>query len=224
MRYDGVLAEWNDARGFGWVQADAGGERVFVHISAFQPRPGPQQRPHTGMRLAFSVGIEGGKKRAQQVEWQAQALRTSRPARSSRPGAARKPAASALHGASRAGSGRFGYGVLLAFAALCAFLVLARGLPWQVLAVYGLLSLVCLGVYAHDKHQAQTGQWRTPESTLQSLALLGGWPGALLAQQWLRHKSSKAAFRRVFWGTVCLNVAGLLWWAGSGSRLGWLGV
>lgn len=39
------------------------------------------------------------------------------------------------------------------------------------------------------------------------MALLGGWPGALLAQQVLRHKSAKAEFRQVFWVTVLLNAA-----------------
>jgi uncharacterized membrane protein YsdA (DUF1294 family) len=42
------------------------------------------------------------------------------------------------------------------------------------------------------------------------LALACGWPGALLAQQWLRHKSAKQEFRAVFWVTVVLNVAGLV--------------
>ena len=42
------------------------------------------------------------------------------------------------------------------------------------------------------------------------MALAGGWPGALLAQQWLRHKSAKREFRAVFWATLVLNVAGLV--------------
>ena len=54
------------------------------------------------------------------------------------------------------------------------------------------------------------GAWRTPESTLHFLALAGGWPGALLAQQFLRHKSTKVEFRSVFWGTVIMNVAAFL--------------
>ncbi len=45
---------------------------------------------------------------------------------------------------------------------------------------------------------------------MHTLALAGGWPGALLAQQWLRHKSAKQEFRAVFWATVVLNVAGLV--------------
>ena len=46
--------------------------------------------------------------------------------------------------------------------------------------------------------KAQLGAWRTQESTLHMLALTGGWPGAALAQQIFRHKSSKKTFRRVF--------------------------
>jgi uncharacterized membrane protein YsdA (DUF1294 family) len=64
--------------------------------------------------------------------------------------------------------------------------------------------------YALDKSAAQRGTWRTKETTLHLLALVGGWPGALLAQQLLRHKSSKTQFRHVFWATVLINVAGFV--------------
>ncbi|MFK3738426.1 DUF1294 domain-containing protein [Massilia sp. TN1-12] len=77
------------------------------------------------------------------------------------------------------------------------------------------LSVVCFAVYANDKAAARRGGRRTPERTLLALALLGGWPGALIAQRRLRHKTSKAAFQRVFWLTVALNVAACAWlvWA-----------
>ena len=42
--------------------------------------------------------------------------------------------------------------------------------------------------------------------TLHGLSLIGGWPGALIAQQVLRHKSRKEEFRFVFWLTVVINV------------------
>ncbi|WP_235357708.1 DUF1294 domain-containing protein [Arsukibacterium ikkense] len=46
--------------------------------------------------------------------------------------------------------------------------------------------------------------------------MLGGWPGAWLAQQYLRHKSQKKPFLRVFWCTLLLNLAllGWLFWHG----------
>ncbi len=80
-----------------------------------------------------------------------------------------------------------------------------------VFACYVLISLLTFVLYAQDKAAAQTGTWRTPESTLHLLSLLGGWPGALIAQQILRHKSKKQSFRRVFWVTVVLNLAALVW-------------
>lgn len=76
-----------------------------------------------------------------------------------------------------------------------------------VAALYAGLSIITFVVYAMDKSAATRGNWRTKESTLHLLALAGGWPGALLAQQLLRHKSAKASFRRVFWVTVLVNVA-----------------
>lgn len=72
------------------------------------------------------------------------------------------------------------------------------------------MSLVTFIVYAMDKAAARAGRWRTSEATLHLLALACGWPGALVAQQQLRHKSAKRQFRVVFWATVWLNLAGLL--------------
>ena len=81
--------------------------------------------------------------------------------------------------------------------------------PWAE-AFYGIASLVAFVAYALDKSAARHGRWRTPESTLHGLGLVGGWPGALLAQQLLRHKSSKLSFAAASWATVCLNVAGFV--------------
>jgi uncharacterized membrane protein YsdA (DUF1294 family) len=77
---------------------------------------------------------------------------------------------------------------------------------WTALLYLGASALTFVA-YALDKSAAQRGAWRIAEKNLHLLALAGGWPGALLAQQWLRHKSVKADFRAVFWATVVLNVA-----------------
>ena len=82
--------------------------------------------------------------------------------------------------------------------------------PAWLALVYVATSAFTFLAYALDKSAAVRGAWRTPESTLHFLALAGGWPGALLAQQFLRHKSTKAEFRSVFWGTVIMNVTGFL--------------
>ncbi|MBA6328823.1 DUF1294 domain-containing protein [Colwellia sp. MB02u-6] len=73
------------------------------------------------------------------------------------------------------------------------------------------LSFLTFLSYAVDKSKAQRGASRTQESTLHMLALIGGWPGAALAQQILRHKLSKKTFKRIFWSTVMINLALLLW-------------
>jgi uncharacterized membrane protein YsdA (DUF1294 family) len=68
-----------------------------------------------------------------------------------------------------------------------------------------------------DKSAAQHKQWRIQESKLHLFALLGGWPGALIAQDQLRHKSVKVPFRVVFWITVALNLIALAWLLQSGK-------
>lgn len=69
------------------------------------------------------------------------------------------------------------------------------------------ISLVTIVVYGWDKSCAKRGARRVPEATLHLLALLGGWPGAALAQSLFRHKSQKTSFRIVFYLTVALHLA-----------------
>jgi uncharacterized membrane protein YsdA (DUF1294 family) len=80
-----------------------------------------------------------------------------------------------------------------------------------LVAIYCVASLVTYFVYAIDKNAAKKGAWRIPEAQLHLLALIGGWPGAMMAQQTLRHKSKKPSFRFVFWITVVLNGTASIW-------------
>ena len=97
---------------------------------------------------------------------------------------------------------------LLLFLALYAYAALALGLPAAVGLAYVLASVACFALYARDKAAARRGDRRTPERDLLLLGLAGGWPGALLAQRWLRHKTVKVPFRHLFWLTVGVNLAG----------------
>jgi len=84
-------------------------------------------------------------------------------------------------------------------------------LPTLVAAAYGVMSVTSFAFYAIDKRAARNRAWRTPEKNLLLMGLLCGWPGALLAQQLLRHKTSKRSFQHAFWLTVVANLAGLGW-------------
>jgi uncharacterized membrane protein YsdA (DUF1294 family) len=84
-------------------------------------------------------------------------------------------------------------------------------LPLVILLLYLVASAVSFLLYKHDKSSAQQGRWRTNENTLHMFSLIGGWPGAFLAQKLLRHKSRKQSFRILFWTTVVVNCVGLSW-------------
>lgn len=81
---------------------------------------------------------------------------------------------------------------------------------WSVPAIfpilYGAVSLIAFVAYAIDKNAAQRGRWRTKESTLLFLGLAFGWPGAILGQLLLRHKTQKGSFQGAFWLTVLVNL------------------
>jgi uncharacterized membrane protein YsdA (DUF1294 family) len=90
--------------------------------------------------------------------------------------------------------------------ALCGSFYLGY-LPPIVFLIFFIASTFTFLIYAKDKRAAQNDEWRTSESTLHLYSLLFGWPGAILAQQKLRHKSKKQSFRLVFLFTVLINVA-----------------
>lgn len=125
---------------------------------------------------------------------------------------ARKPPAGrprVPHRPTAAGSA-FAYVLMAAWAALLLWLVWAQRLPTWLLGAALALNLLTFAIYAADKRAARAGGTRVSERQLHLLALLGGWPGAWWAQQWLRHKSSKPSFRAVYWATALVHCAGLL--------------
>jgi len=101
--------------------------------------------------------------------------------------------------------------VLFLVVYLCASL--AWGMSQVVGAAYLVTSLTCFVAYAMDKSAARASNWRTPEAMLLLLGVIGGWPGAVLAQQWLRHKTSKQSFQWKFQSTVALNLGMFAWLA-----------
>lgn len=188
MRHKGRITTWHDDRGFGFLTPMAGGDRVFVHIQAFGRGA---QRPNEGDLVVYTLGKDKqGRVRAA----------TAKPADLAPAASKAKPARKAR----RLPAGRIAVGFLL----LMAILVVAMSAPLIIIVAYLVLSLVSYILYAWDKGSARRGTWRTPETTLHLVDLLGGWPGGLLAQQSLRHKTIKSSFQTVFWGTVVINGVG----------------
>ena len=81
----------------------------------------------------------------------------------------------------------------------------------MILWCYLAMSMITFLMYAFDKTAAKDGARRTPEDMLHCLSVIGGWPGALIAQQALRHKSKKRSFRIAFWMTVFVNCSVFAW-------------
>lgn len=98
--------------------------------------------------------------------------------------------------------------IVMAFVALIAVSYFLGYTPLLISVVFFLFSLLAYFYYARDKKSAIKGAWRVPESKLQLLALCCGWPGALIAQQKLRHKTKKLSFQCVFWCAVFVNIGG----------------
>jgi uncharacterized membrane protein YsdA (DUF1294 family) len=109
------------------------------------------------------------------------------------------------------------YVSILLFAGLFGYATVHWGMPQLVGVAYLVASVACFTLYAIDKAAARAGRWRTSESTLLLLGLACGWPGAALAQQWLRHKSSKPSFRTLYWATVAINVGVFIYLATPAS-------
>jgi cold shock CspA family protein len=78
MRYQGRITDWKDDRGFGFITPNGGGERVFVHISAFAKG---QRRPIGNEIVTYELVNDPRKgNRAAVVRYpEARPVRTRRP-------------------------------------------------------------------------------------------------------------------------------------------------
>ena len=194
MRTKGRIATWNDDKGYGFVAPLDGGQRIFIHAKAFSNRI---RRPEINEVVTYSISKD----------------------KQGRPCAANATLAGDKlkeKSAQRASSTNIVFAA--AFLAGVGAAVVLGGLPAIVLAAYGAASLVTFVAYALDKSAAQRRAWRTPESTLLALGLAGGWPGALIAREVLRHKSKKSSFRIQLWVTVMMNCAALAWLFTEGGK------
>lgn len=192
----GRIVRWNDNKGYGFIKPTDGSAEVFLHVSVFASRT---LRPEGNELVIYTLARDDrGRPQAINAVYAGSRKHTKRPGRSPLPML-----------------------VVLAFFGALGVLVAAGIVPAGLLGLYIAMGFFTFLVYAYDKSAAKQGEWRTSESTLLLLGLAGGWPGALLAQGMLRHKSRKGAFLSPFRVTVLLNILGL-WWLTTPQGSEWL--
>lgn len=225
----GTIIRWDATRAFGFIRSPGTSADVFFHARDFRGNAPPRE----GLAVTFEEIHVGGKgPRAMAVQPAGAAAASTAAGRAGPASAGAQPAArrgarqpqarsaaAASHRRTRhntaGGSASAGPILLLTagWIGLLAWGIWTRQLPlgWT-LAAAAAVNLVTFWSYAADKNAAVQRRWRTPESSLHLLSLCGGWPGAWLAQQTLRHKSSKREFRAVYWLTVIVHCAALSAW------------
>lgn len=210
MEQQGVLRNWNDEKGFGFIKGAQGD--VFVHISAVRG----DTRPETNAKVYYTAAKDKqGRWRATHMRGTQLALDTPnirhKPRTTSAP--KRQPSQPKSSPRPQTGSGQDAlWKTALFFVVLAltvwglSLLLLQKALLWPA-AVYLGASVVSFIQYWADKHKAQTDAWRTPESSLHLVELLGGWPGAFAAQKLLRHKTRKGSYQATYWLIVLIHLA-----------------
>jgi len=190
MQIKGKITKWNDDRGFGFITPIIGTKQVFVHIKSFKNR---KIRPELNQNVLYNISEDkNGKLSAIDV------LRV---------GEKRKE--KSINKTDNSNSKIIFLGF---FISIITILFSLKVTIWFLLFTI-IINILTYYTYKSDKVSAQKGEWRTPESTLHLLSLLGGWYGAIIAQDRLRHKSKKISFRIVFYITFILNITALIYFA-----------
>jgi uncharacterized membrane protein YsdA (DUF1294 family)/cold shock CspA family protein len=170
------MVEWSEAKGHGFISFEK--HRIFVHQRDFSAR---HKRTEVGDVVDFVLGRDDkGRLCAQKVEH-------------------------------HNGGGRIRFWhllILLPFVAGPGYALWQAGGRANASLVFGCaagMSVISYLLYWLDKLRARHGQWRVSASTLHLVALLGGWPGAFLAQRNFRRKSLGLRFQLLFWLIVTLH-------------------
>lgn len=201
----GRIEDWREDRGFGVIKTEAG-ESFFFHISQFNPA----HQPKIGEQVVFAVGQNRqtiqGHLQAKQIHelgfvYQLESEKNQRTRYRNR---------------QQNSNSAFDFGEQLSLAigigfySVLVLLAVMDKLGWLVVGWYAVLGIIIYTMYAKDKAAAHSGARRTPEYVLHIVSALGGWVGTLLAQSYLRSKLQKTNFRMVYYLTVLVNLAGLV--------------
>ena len=85
--------------------------------------------------------------------------------------------------------------------------------------VYAAMSSISFVAYGRDKRRAENGRRRNSEGRLHLFELLGGWPGAFVAQRYFRHKNRKISYQVKYWAIVAFHIGFLALYCYADLRL-----
>ena len=187
-RETGILVDWHDARGFGFIQRPAGG-KIYVHMKSIGKSV---ERPKAGDTLSYEIDAgSAGRPVAINVHNHGSPKATAAPKQAA-PKSVQTPKRA------RPEPGLLNISTRVAAAAVLLVLLandimLGRFPPWVGL-LYLIAGIASFVFYQADKRAAERREWREPERRLHLLDLTFGIIGGLLAQHVLRHKTYKPGF------------------------------
>lgn len=194
MRVKGKVIKWQNDKGFGFIKPINGMPDIFFHEDSLISQ---SRRPKVGNEVSFEIATNPeGKQRAERILF-----------RGERDPRQRDRFLDVFYS-----------GLSITFLVCVGILVFLKKLDPIFLILYLLLSLITFLIYWSDKNKANNNEWRTSEKKLNFFSLIGGWPGALIAQRLLHHKSRKKSFLIRYYVTVILNISAISIYYFSGEK------
>jgi uncharacterized membrane protein YsdA (DUF1294 family)/cold shock CspA family protein len=195
-REKGILEDWHDARGFGFIRRPDG-SKLYIHMKSIGKSI---DRPKPGDALTYEIGEGAGGRpaavKARIIEKPAPAAPA--PATPSIAATETRPTPAAPSAPREPQRGFRQISVRTAAAATLIVLlgndIMLERFPAWVGLLYIIGGIASWLFYQADKRAAEKREWRAPERKLHLADLAFGIIGGLLAQHVLRHKTYKPGF------------------------------